>query len=199
MKTPKERPVLDVKDCLGGEHAGERAMKELEYPIREWTDPTVDKSTWPDGPWKTEPDKIQWVDELSQLDCLMVRNHMGSWCGYVGVDSAHPYYKRGYDDAGHLDCHGGLNYAAPCSESEYDYAGICHIPYPGRPHDIWWFGFDCAHFMDRMPRHESMMRELGYPPRRMREHEERYRDRAYVEKECRRLAAQLAAIGRNAP
>jgi len=71
-------------------------MKELEYPIREWTDPTVDKSTWADGPWKTEPDKIQWVDELSQLDCLMVRNHMGSWCGYVGVDLAHPLYGQAY-------------------------------------------------------------------------------------------------------
>ena len=22
---------------------------------------------------------------------------------------------------------------------------ICHIPGPGRPKDVWWFGFDCAH------------------------------------------------------
>ena len=26
-----------------------------------WT--TVDKSTWADGPWQSEPDKLQWVDE----------------------------------------------------------------------------------------------------------------------------------------
>ena len=31
---------------------------------------TVDKSTWARGPWDTEPDKMQWRDEATGLDCL---------------------------------------------------------------------------------------------------------------------------------
>src|SRR5690606_3996986 len=36
--------------------------------------------------------KIQWVDEATGLDCLMVRNSGGAWCGYVGVSEGHPLY-----------------------------------------------------------------------------------------------------------
>ena len=54
----------------------------------------------PPGPWDNEPDKIQWVDETTGLDCLMVRNWWGSWCGYVGVPEGHPLYEVGtYDES----------------------------------------------------------------------------------------------------
>ncbi len=33
---------------------------------KEWT--TEDKSAWPRGPWDIEPDKIQWIDEATDLD-----------------------------------------------------------------------------------------------------------------------------------
>jgi hypothetical protein len=63
---------------------------------------------------------------------------------------------------------------------------ICHLPEPGEPDDVWWFGFDCAHYGDLSPSYDSKYRghdELAV-----------YRDLGYVERECANLAAQLAAL-----
>ena len=65
---------------------------------------------------------------------------------------------------------------------------ICHIPAPGDPDDVWWFGFDCAHAGDICPKMSS------YGIRSMSgDHGEVYRDIAYVAAECAALAQQLAA------
>lgn len=57
------------------------------------------RSKWPPGPWDQEPfDKVSWVDEETNLDCLAVRGPMGSWCGYVGVPPGHPFYGKDYAD-----------------------------------------------------------------------------------------------------
>lgn len=61
---------------------------------KEWT--TIDKSEWDRGPWDDEPDKVQWVDEVAGLDCLIVRNRGGALCGYVGVPGGHPLFGVGY-------------------------------------------------------------------------------------------------------
>jgi hypothetical protein len=55
---------------------------------------------------------------------------------------------------------------------------------PGRDHDIWWFGFDTAHYMDLMP---SMLR---FGPRY---HDGTYRTISYVVNECESLARQLVS------
>src|SRR5947207_1159298 len=54
------------------------------------------KSEWGPGEWQDEPDRLEWR-HTSGLPCLIVRNHMGSLCGYVGVPPAHPFYMRHYD------------------------------------------------------------------------------------------------------
>src|SRR5437868_4216905 len=33
------------------------------------------------GPWWDEPDKVQWIDPATDLDCLAVRGPFGAWCG----------------------------------------------------------------------------------------------------------------------
>lgn len=58
---------------------------------------TVDKSAWGDGPWQSEPDKMQWRDETTGLVCLIVRGPLGALCGYVGVPEKHPAYGLSYD------------------------------------------------------------------------------------------------------
>lgn len=58
---------------------------------------TVDKSTWGDGPWQSEPDKMQWQDEATGLPCLIVRGPVGALCGYVGIAPDHPAYGLSYD------------------------------------------------------------------------------------------------------
>lgn len=67
-------------------------MKTIEYR-------TIDKSSWPRGPWDAEPDKRQWQDEATGLPCLIVRvDHSGHLCGYVGVPPKHPLYEVSYSE-----------------------------------------------------------------------------------------------------
>jgi hypothetical protein len=162
---------------------------------------TVDKTTWGEGPWQDEPDKVVWVDPATGLDCMAHRGPHGSWCGYVGVPKGHPAYGKHYDLVGvkdvDVDVHGGLTYSAYCQEAPPEH-GICHVAQPGRPAKVWWLGFDCAHFMDFMPGMASRLAEI----RKQRPDLEyipddpfgpqQYRDLAYVVDEVTSLAHQLA-------
>lgn len=129
-------------------------------------------------------------------------------CGYVGVSQGHSLYGRGYGDPlpeitqeqvdsvelGDkspiliftatvnsdseskmrrsldilIECHGGLTYAAG-SET-----------YPVSS-DLWWFGFDCAHYNDQPIEH-------GF---RWLHHEGQVRDLPFVEAECESIARQI--------
>lgn len=132
----------------------------------------------PAGPWNDEPDKAQWVDPATNLDCLIVRTDMGHLCGYVGVPEGNPLFGKDYDAInGEISVHGGLTYAAACNEE----GKICHVPEPGRPGHIWWFGFDCAHNFDMSPGLPTFGRG-------------QYRNFNYVKDECANLARQIAAI-----
>ena len=153
------------------------------------------------GPWTDEPDKVQWVDETTDLDCLILRNGSGALCGYVGIPNTHPWYGKGYSQClescadewcyehspeGRISVHGGLTFAARCSEHKGDDA-ICHVPAEGRTADVWWFGFDTAHAGDLSPKYsDRRYRTSGY--------DEVYRDVAYVKAECADLARQLAEV-----
>jgi hypothetical protein len=82
------------------------------------------------------------------------------------------------------DVHGGLTYSNKCCEK----SGICHVPAPGMPDDVWWFGFDCAHGGDLVPGmshspHEFMMGQTLVS----------YKNLEYVTREIKSLAEQLAA------
>jgi hypothetical protein len=143
---------------------------------------TSDRTKWPSGPWDNEPDKLNWIDPATGMDCMIVRNHMGALCGYVAVTRSHRFYGKSYDDPGleTVCVHGGLSYADACNSS------ICHAPEQGRPDDVWWFGFDCCHGWDAYP---SM-----YKYQTINHEREIYRDIPYVKAQCERLAAQLAAL-----
>lgn len=137
-----------------------------------------------EGPWVTEPDKIQWVDQATDLDCLMVRNRYGAWCGYVGVTQAHPWFELDYD-AVDVEVHGGLTFADRCQPGLEEARGVCHRAEPGRAEDVWWLGFDCAHLDDLAPLLTPRI-GLGH---------ETYRDRHYVAAEVARLAQQIKKAG----
>lgn len=157
-------------------------MKTIEYR-------TIDKSEWPRGAWDDEPDKKQWADPTTGLPCLARRHERwGNWCGYVGVPKSHPLHGHTYDDLD-LEVHGGLTFSAACGHGEDPARGICHVPDPDEPDDVWWFGFDCHHAWDYAP---GVGVEL---PESLRRHtpEGNYRDLAYVEAQIAGLAQQLAA------
>ncbi|MGH9001500.1 MAG: hypothetical protein ACRDYV_00060 [Acidimicrobiia bacterium] len=162
---------------------------------------THDKSGWGPGPWQAEPDKVHWTDPDTTLDCLAVRNRFGAWCGYVGVPPGHPWHGRDYDDVP-ADVHYGLTYAATCQEGAAEGEGICHVPAPGRPVDVWWLGFDCAHAFDYSPALDALRQRATAGPAlfdpdtaaaldRMGARTV-YRDLGYVVAECTHLAAQAA-------
>jgi hypothetical protein len=154
---------------------------------------TTDKSTWGDGPWHEEPDKVQWIDAATGLDCLIVRSPMGSLCGYVGLPPGHPAHGRDYDDVD-VAVHGDLTFAGACDEDAPEGHGICHVPEPGRPADVWWLGFDCGHTFDVSPAFDAGMRESGMPPLpHFAELPTTYKSLAYVRAEVEALARQLAA------
>jgi hypothetical protein len=158
---------------------------------------TIDKTDWGDGPWQHESDKLQWVDEATGLDCLIVRNHFGALCGYVGVPPSHPDYGRDCDDVD-VWVHGGLTYAASCQEDADEATSICHVVEPGRPDNIWWFGFDCGHAFDVMPGMDAAYKRFGVPSIRetlaIPGMKDSYRDVPYVRAECARLARQLNEV-----
>jgi hypothetical protein len=164
-------------------------------------DPALKAEMGP-GPWQDEPDRAQWYDPDNGMACLIVRQHHGAWCGYVGVEPGHPWHGVSYgecvepdcgDEWWHYDCtpggktsvHGGLTYSAPCQEGAD--AKVCHVPAKGRPDNVWWFGFDCAHDGDLVPATERLMANYG-----SRGLGGAYRDIDYVRAEVAHLAAQLA-------
>lgn len=156
---------------------------------KSWT--FYDRKDWGKGAWEKEPDKLQFMDEKTGLPCLLVRNRVGAWCGYVGVSAGHPLYHQHYDHklAQEIGVHGGLTFADFCAPDEKEH-GICHIVEPGEDDRVWWLGFDCSHAGDLNPRMRAQLKGLGLPEIPG----EKYRTLEYAEKEVRRLAAQLKEV-----
>ena len=128
-----------------------------------------------DRPWETEPDSLEF--EAEGLPCVMLRNHYGIWCGYVGVDREHPLYglptnhelklpsswfegRRGLEGTGPMDLFihvlsgKKLLDACPISMACQVHGGVnfAEDSPPGQaPDGRWWFGFDCGHGGDYMP------------------------------------------------
>lgn len=145
----------------------------------------IDRTGWPTGERDQETeDRLDF--EHAGLACLLLRGPMGAWCGYVGVGPDHPFHGKSYDDID-VDVHGGLTYADKCGGS------ICHVPKPGMPADVWWFGFDTAHSGDIVPRMLASDIKLGLPhidygfP-------QSYKNIDYAKRETERLAKQLTEV-----
>lgn len=141
----------------------------------------VNKESWGLGAWQGEPDKMQWIDPSSGLDCLIVRGPSGALCGYVGIPPVHPFYEQ--VDFEQLRVHGGVTFTGKCTADEH---GICH-KHPFASKDVWWIGFDCAHAGDITPAH------LGNYYYHMFE-ADTYKTIDYVKKEVEDLAKQLREI-----
>lgn len=148
--------------------------------MRTWKN-DIARDNIPTGVWSDEPDKAHWIDEATDLDCLIHRNDLGTLCGYVGVTEGHPFFEKDYDNLyDDITVHGGLTYSDKCQETGDEAIGICHVPLPGRAEDVWWLGFDCGHAYDLTP-------SWSMPGTT-------YRDFQYVKTEVESLAAQLKEV-----
>lgn len=154
---------------------------------------TQDKSDWGPGPWQDEPDKMQFVDRGTGLPCLIVRNHSGALCGYVGVPETHKAFELHYDAelVRGINVHGGLTFSNHCTKGSAEETHICHVPAPGESDNVWWFGFDCAHLNDKSPAMEARSRAY-LPAHLMALHaDDKYRTINYVKRNIAKLALQL--------
>lgn len=142
----------------------------------------IDKSKWPRGEWDTEPDRVEFRHE--GFVCVMKRQeNRGHWCGYVGVPEGHPWHGKSYEsrDWTEPDCHGGVTYGSACDSDPV--RGVCHVPDAGEADHLWWIGFDFHHAWDIAPSDSDDV--FG---------DQRYRNTAFVESECRKVAEQAAAV-----
>jgi hypothetical protein len=159
-------------------------MKEQEWTFER-------PASLPDGPWKAEPDKAQWMSPTG-LPCMVRRGGLSAWCGYVGIPKSHPLFEKDYSDIeAEIDVHGGLTFASKCSGGEH---GICHVVEEGEDDDVWWLGFDCGHFDDLLPEWTMnagflpIYGDPSNPPSAT------YKTYDWVRAETERLAAQLAQL-----
>jgi len=82
------------------------------------------------------PYKVEREWQYKGLSCAVVlAREAGHRCGYVRVPPGHPFHGKHYDTLD-VDVHGGLTFA----ELE-----TCAAHADGQG---YWFGFDCAHYMD---------------------------------------------------
>ena len=131
--------------------------------------------------WETEPDRVEF--EHLGFPCLIRRvQHIGSLCGYVAVPPGHPWHGQSQDDIeDDIEIHGGLSYASKSREE------WCHKDKP-ELNDYWWLGFDCAHAWDILPVILSISPRLA-------DSQSKYRNIAYVTKQCEKLAKQALSAG----
>lgn len=151
----------------------------------------IDKTGWPRGPWDNEPDRVEF--EHAGLPCLLLRHpDHGNWCAYAAVPPGHPLHGVEWQDdgrVGDIEAHMGINYSDKCD------GAICHVPKPGEPDNVWWFGCNFGHFRDYAPGRDALLRTAGLPEGLLRrEPMEVYRELPYVRRVAERMAKQLAAI-----
>lgn len=152
-------------------------------------DHTIDKTKWPDGPWKDEPDVIQWQDAETGYPCRIWRmDFSGHLCGYVAVGEDHPAYEKDYDqvkrsDGEYIDVHGGLTFAGRPRANLFSVEWVKLVLEILKGDSPWWLGFDCGHVSDSSP----------LLPNRI-EPSASYRDIDFVKAECAKLAKQLAEL-----
>lgn len=168
----------------------------LQTLTKSWT--FIDKSSWGEGLWSSEPDKVEFTDATTGLPCLIVRIPNGTLCGYVGISEEHPWFGIEYDKSVNRDknrqnntpemlivVHGDLNYSDFCQEDNKEH-GVCHQALPGQPDKIWWYGFDTSHTGDLIPSRSTFAGRLNK--------NNIYRDIKYIKNQIASLAIQLKEI-----
>ena len=118
--------------------------------------------------------------------CICIAQQMGHRCGYIGIPKGHKFYGINYNEfPDDFEVHGGWTYSD----------NVFLIP----SKDIWWIGFDCAHYWDAPD--EKIMREFMDIKQLTMMLEFSYRDeyatvktQEFVEQELQTAVAQLLCM-----
>lgn len=161
------------------------------------------------------------------LRCVVIFQDMGHRCGYVGIQKNNCLYGKSCNDyleikkediedykiSGvfpllgsilddderiridtYFECHGGITYSGGGENSKYPVES-----------DLWWFGFDCAHYddgkdLDLALEYFPEMKEQITARRQIEKMFPTYyfvKEREYVEMNCKTLAEQLKILAGN--
>jgi len=97
------------------------------------------------GPWDDEPDKVRF--RAHGLTCICWRGPLGAWCGYVAVPKGSILDRLDYSSCP-ISCNDTWCNHRP--ESLFSVHG--GITFSGhRDGSLWYFGFDCSHYGDKVP------------------------------------------------
>jgi len=135
--------------------------QEIDLPDKQLAD-TIAKEPW-----------IK-IFEAEGLICIIIRNVLMNYCGYVVIPNDHPLYDKSQEEIEDLlEVHGGITHVGSLSWAP----------------NLFLIGFDCGHAHDIVP---AMMKHFSTY---VETHgNATYRDINYVEQEVRRLAKQISNI-----
>lgn len=135
-------------------------------------------------PWESEPDVVS--RDSGAYHVIAYRNpQMKHFCGYVGVRKTHPLYGKHYDDKElwETHVHGGLTFSDKARFSDV-FKNKC-----------WYFGFDCAHAGDLVPKMAEIRSKMPYEDEFVSLFSgDEYRDLHYVQSELESLVGQLKDV-----
>lgn len=136
--------------------------------------------------------KVEREFEHAGYKCVMIFTEGGYRCGYVGMPRGSKLFGANYGEVD-VRVHGGLTYCGGGEDSEYPIKS-----------NLWWLGFDCAHWGDGKELKRAW--EL-FPEKRGQiqiqiqiereifgeegNTEDVIRSEEYVAEECKRLAEQI--------
>ena len=112
--------------------------------------------------WENEPAYLRFTEDTTGWECIIKRNKaLGILCGYVVIPKDSALYNKHYND-----------------ELFNNIKAHGGLTYSEHKKDEYLIGFDCAHLDDLAPYKQDLYQGT-------------YRNIAYVEYECLRLARQL--------
>jgi hypothetical protein len=108
----------------------------------------IDKSSWPAGPWDTEPDEIRWIDDDTGILCVIWRHpDWGQLNGYVLISDTMSAANLTPDT---LHVHGGVTFCDWLTDPDGTELGFA-------------VGFDCTHAYDHAPGLAQQLADAGVP------------------------------------
>ena len=146
-------------------------FKRLDKAVAEHLLQSLEKENrWGRGPWCDEPDVYMWTRRFL---CAVVRNmRLGHYRGYVRINADIPREEI----ENNIVVHGGVTWVGrkpPDLMVVEEQPGV-------------WVGFDCAHYMDRIPNMPELPTSMNMT----------YRNLFYVAKETDAMADQLEKLER---
>lgn len=157
----------------------------------------MDKSLWPDGEWKQEPDMFISYEEKYESYSMIIRQDAGYLCGYIGLTYSHPLYEITYSELGDYgvepQCHWGLTLSnfKNWTDEAYEIGGL--INHKEEFEKVWWVGFDCDHYGDYSPNRDRDVKDEVY---RNIDYVKKHIDMIHEQYNCKLIKDYYYALGK---